>query len=82
MKIQLGIYDFTPLCTNSNGQACQISVIGFPFYCKLGIFEASPILHTCRPAVYSIKPSAQLSKLMRIPKRILYRFLCLIEGRF
>ena len=58
MKIQLGIYNFTPLCTNWNGQACQISVIGFPFYCKLGIFEASPIiLHTCRPAVYSIKPS-------------------------
>ena len=48
MKIQLGIYNFTPLCTNWNGQACQISVIGFPFYCKLGIFEASPILHACR----------------------------------
>ena len=46
MKIQLGIYNFTPLCTNWNGQACQISVIGFPFYCKLGIFEAPPTYNT------------------------------------
>jgi hypothetical protein len=46
IKMKIQPYDLTPLCTNSNSQTCQISVIGFPFYCKLGIFKASPILNT------------------------------------
>ena len=61
-------------------QACQISLIGFPFYCKLGIFEASPILHTCQQA-RCLQYQTVSYRSLREYQRILYRFLCLIEGR-